>query len=84
MLDMCQVPEKTPIFLTATQLKLLGEAVTGHIRQVASRMTDAHDVQAARGDLSLLSAYVDLAKLIITPDGLTAEGDGVTSDLGGI
>jgi hypothetical protein len=84
MLSMCEVPEKTPIFFTATQLNLLGEAVTGHIRQVASRMTDAHDLQAARGDLSLLSAYVELAKLIINPDGLTPEGDGMTSDLGGI
>lgn len=75
---MCQVPERTPILLTSTQLKLLGEAVTGHIRHVASRMTDA------RGDLSVLSAYVELAKLIINPDGLTPEGDGVTGDLGGI
>jgi hypothetical protein len=84
MLNMCQVPEKTPIFLTATQLKLLGQAVTGHIRHVASRMTDAHDMRAARGDLSLLSAYVELAKLIINPDDLTPEGDNVIGDLGGI
>lgn len=84
MLNMCQEPEKTPIFLTATQLKLLREAVTGRIRHVASHMTDARDVQAARGELSLLGAYVDLAKLIINPDGLTPEGDGPTNDLGGI
>jgi hypothetical protein len=84
MLSMCQVPEKTPIFLTTTQLELLSEAVTGHIRQVASRMTDAHGMHAARGDLSLLSAYVELAKVIINPDDLTPEGDKLTGDLGGI
>jgi hypothetical protein len=81
---MCQVPEKTPILLTAPQLKLLGEAVTGHIQQVANRVTDAQDVQAARGDLSLLSAYVELAKLIISPDGVIPDGGSVANDLGGI
>lgn len=84
MQSMCQVSEKTPIFLTATQFKLLGEAVTGHIRQVANRMTDGQNVQAARSNLSLLSAYVELAELIINPDDLTPEEDGVTNDLGGI
>jgi hypothetical protein len=47
-------------------------------------MTDVHDLRAARGNLSLLSAYVELAQLIINPEDLTPEEDGVIGDLDGI
>lgn len=70
---MCQRPEKRPPHLTATQLRPLGEAVIGHIGQIASRMTGTDDVRAARQDLSLLTAYVELATLIIGTDGLPSE-----------
>jgi hypothetical protein len=72
---MSDVSGKISLVLTATQVDLLGEALIEHIPQVAERVSNAAKTRTTREEASLLDAYLELARIIIDPNDLTATGE---------
>jgi hypothetical protein len=62
---MTEPPRKIPVLLTPMQVDLVGQALTEHTWQLASRMSHAGHTEPTPEELSLLKAYIEVAKLII-------------------
>src|SRR5437588_10390216 len=73
---MAPASAKIPVLLTATQIDLLGEAVMAHIPQVASCVSKFSKMEPRTEEVSLLNAYLELAKVIIEPRHGAAAGSG--------
>src|SRR5690242_18846944 len=75
---------KIPVLLTATQIDLLGEALMAYIPQVADCASKSSKAGRLSEEVSLLSAYLELAKVIIEPRHGAAAGSGARSSVRGI
>jgi hypothetical protein len=62
---MADPPRAIPIFLTPTQVDLVGQALTEHTWQLASRVSHAGHTEPTPEEVSLLKAYIEISKIII-------------------
>jgi len=69
---------KTPVFLTAVQVDLIGEALVEHISQLTHRLSSVPQKRTSLEELSLLKAYLELAKIIIGQNGVHNSGNGTS------
>jgi hypothetical protein len=71
---------KIPVLLTAVQVDLIGEALVEHISHLAYRLSTASQKKGATlEDVSLLKAYLELAKIIMDRNGVRNGGHGASS-----
>lgn len=69
---------KIPVLLTAVQVNLIGEALMNHISQLAFQMAGAPPKGTSREEVSLLKAYLELAKIIMDRNGVHNGGAGMS------
>jgi hypothetical protein len=62
---MADPPRTIPIFLTPMQVDLVGQALTEHTWQLASRVSHAGHTEPTPEEVSLLKAYIEVSKIII-------------------
>lgn len=62
---MTAAPGKIPVLLTAIQVDLIGEALMEHISQLAHQLSKAPQKGTSLEEVSLLKAYLELAKIIM-------------------
>jgi uncharacterized membrane protein len=76
---MTAAPGKIPVLLTAIQVDLIGEALMEQISQLASQLSRASQKGTSLEEVSLLKAYLELAKIIMDRNGVHNSGDGTSS-----
>ena len=62
---MAEPLRKVPILLTPAQVNLVGQALTEYTWQLASRISHAGQTEPTPEEVSLLKAYIEVAKIII-------------------
>lgn len=68
---------KIPVLLTAVQVNLVGEALMEQISQLTSQLSRAPLKGTSLEEVSLLKAYLELAKIIMDRGGVQ-NGDGTS------
>ena len=67
---------KIPVLLTAVQVDLIGEALVEHIAQLTQQLAKAPQKGKALEEVSLLKAYLELAKIMLDRNGANRDGAG--------
>ena len=67
---------KIPILLTPQQVDLVGQALTEHTWQLASRMSQTGHAEPTPEELSLLKAYIEVSKIIIASNSASEDESG--------
>jgi hypothetical protein len=75
---MTAAPGKIPVLLTAVQVDLIGEALMEQISQLAHQLSRAPQKGTSPEEVSLLKAYLELAKIIMDRNGVHNSGDGTS------
>jgi hypothetical protein len=75
---MTAAPGKIPVLLTAVQVDLIGEALMEHISQLAFQLSRAPQKRTSPEEVSLLKAYLELAKIIMDRNSIHNSGDGTS------
>ena len=60
-----RIPPKNPIFLAPIQVALVGAALMEHTWQLASRIPQAGHMEPTPEEVSLLKAYIEVAKVFV-------------------
>jgi hypothetical protein len=70
---------KIPVLLTAIQVDLIGEALMEQISQLAGQLATAPQKGTSLEEVSLLRAYLEVAKVIMERNGVqNSDGGGVS------
>jgi hypothetical protein len=73
---MTAAPGKIPVLLTAVQVDLIGDALMEHISQMAHQLSRAPQKGTSLEEVSLLKAYLELAKIIMDQNSVHSPGSG--------
>jgi hypothetical protein len=76
---MTDPPRTIPIFLTPMQVDLVGQALTEHTWQLASRVSHAGHREPTPEEVSLLKAYIEVSRIIIASSSASAGGSGTST-----
>ena len=69
---------KIPVLLTAVQVDLIGEALMEHISQLAYQLSRAPQKGTSLEQVSLLKAYLEVAKIIMDRNSGDHSGGGAS------